>query len=451
MKTVYELTILVAFIFQMVFLSGSSEQPAAALFPVSFKGKMGYADATGYVAIVPKWVRAEPFSGDVAKVSLAAEEEAAYADGLIDRMGNYILPPSYQVWEEAASYIITQSEHGTYQSGYYDKASGTLVYPEYEDVIDNQRVNESALIAVKEDGKWGYVSREGNQVVIPFLYDIIRDFQDGYALVDHAPTSLSGVQPDGNHYQLIDKSGQAVPLPDDVKPVGVPNEDGTLIITKHGSTKEQEKQAIWGTVLYGLADTWGRIVLPPQYGYIADFSDGLAAFCTSSHLWGVLDAQGTVVVEPKYSLQTFGEISPFYFFQGHAVLYTDDGRCVILDKNGHETYSCPSSERRLIGHVMDGGLLWFAVTEQEVKYGLMNMHGEVLAPPVFDNFSKFSADGLCKVEMDRKYGYMNKSGQIVIEVRFDAGSDFSEGMTVVYLDEQVFLLNKDGQLKRVQF
>lgn len=55
------------------------------------------------------------------------------------------------------------------------------------------------LIAVKNNGKYGYINSEGKTLIEP-KYDKAGDFQGGYAVV-YNPES------DGNSYQIIDKNG----------------------------------------------------------------------------------------------------------------------------------------------------------------------------------------------------------------------------------------------------
>ena len=89
-----------------------------------------------------------------------------------------------------------------------------------------------------------------------------------------------------------------------------------------------------GVVKWGYVDTSGAWVIEPQFNYIRDFSDGLAAVGfphdNDSAIWGYIDRTGVVVIEPQ-----FAGADPFCEGLAAVVVYENDApRFGYIDKTG---------------------------------------------------------------------------------------------------------------------
>ena len=115
--------------------------------------------------------------------------------------------------------------------------------------------------------------------------------------------------------------------------------------------------------------------------------EGTLAAVKIGDKWGYINAEGEVVIEPKFD-------SAWSFSEGLAVVG-------IGDSSG--------------------------------KYGYINPEGEIVIKPQFGSARRFS-EGLAGVKIGSifsKWGYINAAGEVVIEPQFDEAKDFSEGLAGV--------------------
>ena len=108
-------------------------------------GKYGYADKSGKIVIPYKYDYAEPFYKGIAKVSKDGRQF------YIDKKGKECFDKD------------KQSE--------YDERSSL-----------SKKINESGLIKVENNGKYGWKNEKGD-IVIPIQYDMAMDFHEGLAMV----------------------------------------------------------------------------------------------------------------------------------------------------------------------------------------------------------------------------------------------------------------------------
>lgn len=199
--------------------------------------------------------------------------------------------------------------------GLIDQANKTIIpfNERLEDVI-GYREN---LIAVKLDGKFGFVDRQG-QLIIANRYDDIQLFSEGLA-----PYKLNGkwgflnsseelvIQPvfdevlpfrngvtavrDGNRWALIDKSGVKI---ESLKYTNIKRlKSGKyLMISESG---------------VGLNDAEGHQVMLPMYEQLQDIGNG-KAIIRKNGKWGVINYDGTYVIPTLYEQIVYDRIRDKY-------------------------------------------------------------------------------------------------------------------------------------------
>jgi hypothetical protein len=80
---------------------------------------------------------------------------------------------------------------------------------------------------------------------------------------------------------------------------------------------------------------------------------------------------------------------------------------------------------------------------KELKWGYINLKGNYIIKPQFDNAFPFS-EGLAAVRKNNKWGFINKEGQIVIDYTFDKVLSFINGFATVEINGFWGLINKAG-------
>lgn len=157
--------------------------------------------------------------------------------------------------------------------------------------------------------------------------------------------------------------------------------------------------------LYGYEDEEGNLVIPHQFLYAAQFSEGLAGVGNGEKL-GFINTQGELVIPYQFD----------YLF-------------VLMRGMYWEEFSFSNGVSKV---------------KKEGKYGRINTKGEVLTNFLYHDMGTFS-EGLLAVSIqkDGKYlwGYINQENEVLIDFQFFKAGDFKEGWaTYAQVDEQSRIL-----------
>ena len=310
--------------------------------------------------------------------------------------------------------------------------TGDVVIPFKYDYV---RDFDEGLAAVKLKGKWGFIDKSG-KVVVPIKYDDVEVFYEGladvklngkYGFVDKSGTEVVPLKYDDadNFYEgfakvglngkwgFVDKSGkEVVPLKYDV--VGFFSE-GLAIVELNG------KQ--------GFVDKSGTEVVPLKYDEALHFNEGLAAVMLNGN-WGYIDKSGKVVLPLKYD-------GADYFYEGFARVELN-GKYGFVDKSGTEVVPLKYD---MVWEFNEG----LARVELNGKQGFVDKSGTEVVPLKYDTVWEFN-EGLAIVELNGKRGFVDKSGKEVVPLKYDGLWGFSEGLACVKLNGKWGFIDKSGKL-----
>jgi len=263
--------------------------------------------------------------------------------------------------------------------GFIDKNGNEVIKCKYDEVSNFSE----GMAAASFDKWWGYIDKQGNEV-IPFMYSIANDFHEGLASV--------GL---GNPFEQK--------LPKDHE-YGYLNKKGDLIIkVKGGADVFSDGLAKIGFIFNcEYIDKTGTIIIPRKYYRSGDFSEGKAYICKK---------KGIIVKKEKYG---------------------------FMDKHGNEIIKCIYESA---GDFSEG----FAPVKKDGKYGFINHAGIEVISFEFDFATPFSED-LASIEINGKYGFIDKKGFNTIPCEYDSVEDFHEGLASVWLNEKCGVINKNGQI-----
>lgn len=196
---------------------------------------------------------------------------------------------------------------------------------------DKKEKRGEMLYPIRQDGKWGYIDKEGKVVVKP-KYDVASIAPEG----DYEGYYIVGI---GDKYGFMDNSGKVVI---DMK------YDGINFFTKDGLARVMVKTprvdssySSYNSEKWGFIDEKGDYVVEPQYGYAGDFHEGMAAVGTGEYpnrKWGFIDKTGKMVIEPQY-------IGANRFTDGVAVVWYADDDMAYIDKTGKVLWREKSGKR----------------------------------------------------------------------------------------------------------
>ena len=201
--------------------------------------------------------------------------------------------------------------------------------------------------------------------------------------------------------------------------------DSAIII----SDKQDSDMIAFGKK-YGLMNYKGKVIVEPQYDYLENFSEGLAAV-EKDGKWGFIDKKGREVIPLKFD-------SAGDFKNGVAGVYLK-GLAGNVNKQGKVHYIKNSDKYDDVYETSYGLYL----VERNEEYGLMNKKGKEVIPPIYYYLNNFS-EGLFLVKKDRKYGIINKKGKVVVPIkyRYNSVGNFSEGLFVAEKDGKYGYIDK---------
>ena len=337
--------------------------------------------------------------------------------------------------------------------GYIDKNGNEVIPCQYEDI----NTFDNSLAVVKKGNLYGCIDKKGNEV-IPFEYEWISKYDDyfivdkksyGYGCLDDdgkeiAPCiystiypfsdGLSRVQKDGL-YGYIDKQGK------EVIPCKYENasefSDGLALIVRDG--------------LYGFIDKQGKEVIPCKYTFAHPFSEGLAAVEVSNEeglsSGGYIDRKGNIVIPCSYN--TADGMNPFS--SGLAVVMNEDGLLGCIDTKGNVVIKFAYDYIEVLNDVI--------ITKEAGcdLYGLLDRDGKAVTQYIYDVI--YEEGSLIAVVKDGKSGFIDKRGKEVIPCKYDAHfaedsdegwvvgcSPFTEDISIVKLNGKYGAINRQGNV-----
>jgi hypothetical protein len=243
------------------------------------------------------------------------------------------------------------------------------------------------LAAFRRDGKWGYVNREGEEVIPP-TYASADAFHDGWAVV--------------GPLQIINADGDSMALDPGIQEVRAFSE-------KFAAAKKDDA---WGFI-----NTEGKFVIKPRFSEVGRFSEQRAAFRNEKG-WGYIDKRGKKVIKPHLERRGAGP-----FRDGVAVVKQGGERLIDLKGKllGEQTWD-------EIGLLSEG----FAPVRKGEKVGLIDKTGKVVLPATYLYIGTF-AEGVAPARKNTwsKTGYIDAKGAFVIGEQYEEAYAFVDGVATI--------------------
>jgi len=308
----------------------------------------------------------------------------------------------------------------------------------------------NGLAAVLQKGKWGYIDGGGKWIIEP-KYKKVKDFNSDIALVN-----------DGKRWLYVDKEAKEVRMPFSTKKY--PFRDGVVFIRK-GS-------------YVGLANTKGDLIVDPKMDVIKSFRNGYARFSMNG-FWGIMDNKGEIIIDPKYTF--IGDFvngvaraekdgkwgwatkDNFILVEGAKKIwdFKPGGKYATAEKSGKIGF-IDISGKWVIEPQYDSARAFkngFAAVKKRNRWGYINTEGKAITSFSFFDAGYFSEDGLAAVKgLSVYWGFINDEGKMIIPLNYDifpgnmgsflSGMDkgFRNGIVRVKQNGNWGFLNKDGSL-----
>ena len=324
-----------------------------ALYPIKVKDKWGFINRKGETVIPPIFDDADDFYNDVAKVGGTKGSQSGY--GFIDRKGQWKVQPIYQKADRFSDGFAVVAKDDLF--GYIDMHGKEVIACQFEDAGPFH----NGYAAIKQGGWTGFIDKTGTVIIKPAYTVSVNHpmFIDGIAPVFGADEQTGFIDTSGQWYisAQFQSAGNFV--------------DGLA----WAMWQQDDSAAEHGfTIKGGYIDKEGVYVIPPEYDFGWDFSEGYATVWVRSEdkqhkIWKVIDKEGNVVLD-NLSYRNVGAL--------------DDGLIPIQD--------------------------------EDMGWGFMNIKGEVIIPPQYAGINHFK-NGMARMEVGSAFAnsivYINPKGEIV--------------------------------------
>lgn len=165
-----------------------------------------------------------------------------------------------------------------------------------------------------------------------------------------------------------------------------PKEDDTAVhkIDNRTIVASENRIAFEQGGKWGFMDNNLRIVIKPQYDTVNEFSEGRTVV-SKDGMHGLIDKDGKVIIELIYD-----EMS----YDGSHLCYVECmGACGVLDRLGRTVVE-------LVWHWTSEFENGFLLVERNQLYGYVNLKGEVVIEPKYDNATSFDENLYATVTLD---------------------------------------------------
>lgn len=340
---------------------------------------------------------------------------------------------SQALWSRAKTTPENGSKYGIILSD-----GSWLIEPNYDDIrIQYEYANDGFVyFIVEQNDKLGLINHLGN-VILPVQFDVIVPYVH-YLEVDidgkKAAFSRSGKK-------IMDFTDGEISTLFDHESLNLSFYDPFIGFGKEGH--------------YGVIDTSGNIIVPPNYDYINNIgnffkvtkgtkisifnqqgtrlqTDRFNDFYKNPHsmsepsgylmakadeTWGLIDSLGNVVIEPVYS----AVVPKREFIE----LYVDDFKGIAL-------YSGEVILEPIYQQIILENNERFFKYGRNLKWGLCTIEGKEILPTEYKEID-FDYEFIL-VKKNKLYGILDYSGKLILEVDYDQ----------IIADDDVFLVEKNG-------
>jgi len=361
-----------------------------------------------------------------------------------------VLPSYFGILSDGLIAFSTDPLHKS-GIGFMDYSGKVKITPSvnlrYSENKKDNRINvafSEGLCRIRKNNKYGFIDMKGN-IVIPFQFDYVRDFEDGYSVV-----LVNG------KYGAIDKSGKYIISPE--------YED--LYYVKNGIFRAEKSSFRVGADYINIKNGMkihidnGRFLEVPgayeQFAYFPFEADTVSPRDKNFNLKGYIDKDGNIVIEPG-----FDRAAPFKTGMEYAIVQqqgSNGPKGGIIDKTGKLVLPYRSYGLEDIYKIKDGTIIAVAykkvrpgITSSAYNNGIIDIKGNVVLDFVYDEIGTFKDDMARFVVInhdtgDAKYGFLNAKGKVIIPAQYEELRDFSEGLSLFRKGDKVGYIDINGKV-----
>ena len=311
----------------------------------------------------------------------ASVENADEKVGVIDKMGNVVIPfeYGYSVFRYSDGVICCVKRQDDVWC-YFDR-EGKLLFSS-KDGGPSQFHDGFACKYSSETGKYYFIDKKGEKAFGGKMWEWAQDFSDGMASVF-----------DGRGWGFINTEGELV-IPCEYESAAEQNPGGfseglaAVVIVP-----ERE--------LFGYIDKTGKQVFPNLYFADTEFSEGLAwVWDRESQRYGYIDKTGKLVIklEQNWNGDSFSEGLALVRMGGNKLGFIDKTGKLVIDLGEEYDEAFPFQEGR-------------ARVRKDRSYGFIDTEGKLVIPCEYASCYENFSEGLVPAKKGEKWGYIARDGK----------------------------------------
>lgn len=316
-------------------------------------------------------------------------------------------------------------------------------------------IEQPGLFQIKQDGGWGFIDNRGNVVVRPNFDRVFGSGTDsvtarsvgGWCQIQIGERGVTTTPLSCEHdaeivenigdrlYRLVTREGTTRIYDPEGRFRGKCDDDWTFGILSEGLLPIKQGGK-WGVV-----DAEGRVVVKPAYDLVGNFCEGRAVVVLRNR-WGYINRKGDVIVEPTFALA-----GPFV--DGIARVF-DGEYCWYIKPDGSPAFD----GRFESAGSFSEGMACVMSSDAPKLYGYIDRSGSYLVEPKYEKARDYS-EGLAAVRYTRKgpggkpqevAGYIDTRGRLVIQISDpETLYDFRKGLALVSAEKWMGYINKKGE------
>lgn len=307
-----------------------------------------------------------------------------------------------------------------YRYGLYDEIAKKNILPmKYNRIWD---ANEDGIFAVEDTtNNWSLYSIKTNTFILKSEYKEIKPFSDGLAIV--SKNNDEGVQ----QYGAVDKTGRLV-IPIQYKYLGNASE-GLICFSRDKG--------------YGYIDRNNKEVIAPLYRSSASFKSGLA--CVSlldSNYYGYIDKNNKWIITPKYLRgSNFKGNNAIVFTTRNYTLNSDNAG--VIDKDGNVIVPLEYDYINVEDNFYIVKKISKASYTTDTKYGVFDLNGKIILPIEYTSIGKKYGTDFYETQKASKYGLIDNNGKFVTNTEYDYIYTFADfGISYLKKDNKYTIVDK---------
>ncbi len=322
--------------------------------------------------------------------------------GFIDTSGKYLIPPVYDeatIFKEGLA-VVSKND----SVFFINKENQNVFNAFYNDAFTF--VNGNAPVNINT--QWFLINRQGQRSAGPFE-DLSEQSENIYIVKVN------------NKYGAMDVYGNSI----------IPAQYDRLGDFKNGFAYYLNNG------LYGFVNKNG-LASKANYQWISDFDENKIAIIKLNNLFGLVNENDSIILQPQYDLVLKAENTIFITVKNNKYGFYSGKGCFISDIDFDFKKELPAS------YYTNGKL--FKLCKKN-KQALMDINGRVSID--YDAYEEvnFAQNNLIHIKRKNKHGFVDRKLNIVIPPKYNSATDFNDGLSICTLKLETFLIDTKGVIQ----